>query len=506
MNLKRGFHGRTASVLAGAIVLLLAGTFLIAARPSRGKLTPVPLFTSLGASNATQSDPTYHSMNETAVIVQPFFNAHLRSNVDNGIVAYMRYQYGAGFSTVRVATTTSFGTPWTLAPALDMSEFHSGLQVGPFEQAGDPAIAANPSDAPTTFHSRRVYLVARMWSANNDDQIGVWYSDGSPASAWSRYPGVNFNPATSGHLNDKPAIAVSHNGSTSGEVYLAFVRATTPDNPSIPFEIQVWRLGDPSDPVDTWTKASTPVVGAISPNPRELTQTPRLEVDPATGTLYLAWLDWGTSKINVMVSPGPSGRGATGTWLGPFTDTAVGINGASGTVCRPGGGNCVGGAASFLFTSFNSADSTVALAYHHRKVGTTTDAEVVMRRFTFNPSSGTGSFTGEHVVSAMSSHNQWHPAVACNDTGTCLVTYYDYDPADAGYRVYGRKVNPDGTAIEPEQLLFGATAYSDPTRFNNTNVEYPWTFYRNGTWYPAFLWGSATTGEMQNDVYVGRVQ
>jgi hypothetical protein len=504
MNVKRIVRHSALTVTA-LIALLLAGATLIAARGSR-RLTPAPLFTTLGVSNATQSDPIYHGINETAVVVQPFFNKNLRRNVDNGIVAYMRYQTGNFIPTVRVATTTSFATPWSLAPALDLSEFHAGQQISYFSQSGDPALAANPSDAPTTFHSRRVYVAARMWTANNEDQIGVWYTDGNPTSAWSIYPGINYNDRQSGNnfLNDKPAIVVSRNAQTSGMVYLAFVRSTSPDNPDIPLEIQLWRLGHPNDPVDTWTKASTPVIGTTSP--RQVPQTPRLEVDPATGTLYLAWLDWGTNNLAFMVSPGPTGRGGAGTWLGPFSTPTGTLNGPSGTVCRPGGGSCFIAAASFLFTSFNSADSTVAVAYHRRKAGTTNDAEVVMRRFSFNPGAGTGSFTGEHVVSDSSSHNQWHPAVACDANGTCLVTYYDYSPADAGYRVYGRKVAADGTPLETEQLLFGTTGYSEPARFDSSRIEYPSIFYNNGTWYPAFLWGSASTGEMQSDVYVARAQ
>ncbi|HXH39306.1 MAG TPA: hypothetical protein VNN08_11815 [Thermoanaerobaculia bacterium] len=77
-----------------------------------------------------------------------------------------------------------------------------------------------------------------------------------------------------------------------------------------------------------------------------------------------------------------------------------------------------------------------------------------MRKFQFNTATGGGSFSGEVAVSALVNDDQWQPAVDVAPDCTCLVTYYDYNHADGAdrvrYRIYGKKVNADGTAIPGE--------------------------------------------------------
>jgi hypothetical protein len=170
-------------------------------------------------------------------------------------------------------------------------------------------------------------------------------------------------------------------------------------------------------------------------------------------------------------------------------------------ICEPNGVSCFLGARSFLSTSFSPATGSLAIAYHRRKG--TFGAEVVMRRFTY----ATGVTTGPYVVSSNAGHDQWHPAVACSPSGTCLATYYDYDHSDLStiqYQVVGRKVTDTGAPLEAENVIYNSAAYSDPSHFYVGRIEYQDIFYRNSVWYSAFVYGTGT--ENTNDVYVARLQ
>lgn len=509
------------SVTALMIVLIAsviaAGPPLTARSP---RLTPKPAFSTSGAVNVTDGDVSKHTMNELSLIVTPLFSRSVRHDIDVGICAYMRWDNAllgppdGVDSKIWVASTSQFTVGWNIAQAsgggvagpLPLQGMNPG-QIDPFTSTGDPAVAANSLSA-GTFNPRRTYVVGRMFNSRAEDQITVWYNDGAPSGQWSAYPGFATNIATSSYKVDKPAIAVSENANSSGDVYVALVQSPQTDslsNPSpYPYSIQFWRLDAASN---AWTLISTPAVGTSGDvSPRRVPQTPRLDIDQTTGTIYLSWLDWGpqTNTLNVMVS---SNRG--GSWAGPFTYSTGQLltqmlpPSPSNQLCTPDKSKCVG-SQSFLASRWSPADNAVALVYHRRKG--TYGAEVVMRRFRY--SGGLADMTAERVVSSRTGGDQWHGTVACDGSGNCVVSYYDYDHSDltaVKYTVWARKVFVDGTAITGDTAV-SSFAPSDPTKFKDTNIEYADISYRSGTWYPGFLYETLNDPHRYSNVYVAPMQ
>ena len=149
--------------------------------------------------------------------------------------------------------------------------------------------------------------------------------------------------------------------------------------------------------------------------------------------------------------------------------TLLSYNGRD-VICPPGVTSGCIEARSMLATRFNSADGTLALAYHQRKP-TGGGAQIV--KFHYDPVTNSGSLSAEVLISSRAADDQWQAAVDAATDGTCLVTYYDYDHNEGAdrvrYRIYGRKVYADGSAItgENDTLLYSTAAAADVTRYSS---------------------------------------
>jgi hypothetical protein len=229
--------------------------------------------------------------------------------------------------------------------------------------------------------------------------------------------------------------------------------------------------------------------------------------------------------MNVMVSPGPSGQGTT--WSQPFSvsaGTLLSYN-SRDFICPPGLiSGCVQGR-SMHMTRYNNVDGSLELVWHQRKPSPTgTNSRVVLRKFQYNAGANTGTFSNEVVISDRINDDQWQPAIDLDHNGTCLVSYYDYDHADSStavkYRIYGRKVNADGTAIagEFDTRLYSSAGPSDVTQYTSftTNIFSPpvYTYYILGeyedVWYRSGKWNNAGVyilpGMNKGDIIVNRPQ
>jgi hypothetical protein len=227
-------------------------------------------------------------------------------------------------------------------------------------------------------------------------------------------------------------------------------------------------------------------------------QSPRLDVDPRDGTIYLSWVDWfdgGLGSLNVMTSTSIE-EGASWSDLRryPLLERGLIRGGVDGNLCSGSttAQTCVG-VTSMLSTWFNVSDNSLALVYHQRRGTGTSGAEVVMQTFsTDNRYSSTNGFSGPQRVSDFTTHDQWHGVVACALDASCVVSYYDHDSSDEGlkYRVYARRVKADGRHFaESDVAIYNTLSDTNALTFadnqNHARMEYHDTFYRAGRWYVA---------------------
>jgi hypothetical protein len=452
------------------IILLMLATASLADSRGLGQ-SAVPQLASATASNATSADAP-HRINEVSMLVSPVLVRRFWN--DRLFCAFMGYPSTTEHPyAIKVAIgIISPTTTWTIETP--------PLQPG-YSDEGDPVLASNPTDS--GFHARRLYLAGRSWnSQTGDDQITVWHRDGA-YTGWNFNTGIGTN--STGIAVDNPTIAVSQYSGRLGHVYVAYIEKGGAQQ-----RVHFYR----NPGTDSWSEAlpdgTNPVYTASASATLNST---RMDVDPASGTIYLSWLNWASGTVTVMTSSdGGDHWSSLSKAVGTFVPPGTGYAACPGCVFAP----------SFLASTFNAADGSLALVYHLRKSTGDYSSEVMMLRYTIASGFGT-----PQVVSALgSSDDRWQGAVDCDTTGKCVVSYYDHhpatypDPETPSYNVYDRRVNADGTAIpgESDTLLYGTA--SDASSFLSHRMEYHDVLYYNGQWLTADV--IAPPNQPTSDVFV----
>lgn len=460
ISMKDRNRSRLFVMLAAAVVIVMAASATVIAARRGPADTRLRVATDIAnptyTANVTSGDGM-HGVNEVAMVVGPTWSHAYRGLVDMGYVAFMRNPISlSDSSTVVLARGQPLsGAVWQLI---------NPPMISPYNRAGDPVLAVVPGGIGAP-NANRVYLAARTWQSGTlADEISVWYIDGCCGSSTLTYQ-AGFVPSVASDMVDKPAIAVSSHSGSLGYIYLAYLRAGDP--------MTIWFARNPGG--NTWT---TPTQAYDNPSAHSLQGT-RVDVDAATGTIYLSWVDRTIHTVNVRTSTdlGASWSAVSSAYVGAalLTNSDNIVGGGGGYVFSP----------SLLSSSFNSADQSLALVYHRRKG--TSGAEVVMQRFK------QGSFDPPQIVSGLGAgHVQWQGAVACGTDSTCVVAYYDHSDADPGaqYKIYSRRVSATGTSIgEGDTTIYDTL--SDPSWFDLHRMEYHDVYYRNGRWYSANVFQSA---------------
>ena len=387
------------------------------------------------------------------------------------------------------------GTWSVIASQLNPANASDNNPNAPFIKSGDPVLATNPYQS--GFNPQRVYLATTTFNDNAYSQITVWYSD-DRGNTWNHYPGLEYHAG--GYFDDKPAITVSWNPNTLGYVYVAMVVAGGGLN-----RIRVYRL-TPSSPNGQWEN-----LGDIASD--VALQSPRLDVNPnqadLNGTVYLSWVDWNNNQVTTKIStnqgvtwPTTTQPFSTGTLLTPISGSLVCASQASNSCVQQN---------SMLATRFNASSGNIELVYHRRKG--TLGVEAVR-----NTLMGTTWQTPQPLSSNSTNYN-WAPAVDCAPDGTCLITFYDYDPiadpSKIGYRLVSRRIYTNPAEDNVTLYNSAAAAYpSDKLTQQGTGApyyvlgEYQDVWYFNSVYSAATVYNDSTDpaagGTNMNDIVVAK--
>jgi hypothetical protein len=373
---------------------------------------------------------------------------------------------------------------------------------------GDPAVAVNPYTI--GFNPERVYIVGTRYKhiseTNRPNWLSVWHSDNG-----GTYLGGPFriDGDDGGRwFYDKPSVAVSWHSGTRGTVYVAAFRADL-HNQYLP-TLRVYRsrevVGpeiDPNNPgAMKWELMHEEIIGGLA-------WSPQIVVDSSTGYVYLLWIDRETSQIHLKrsINQGDTFGVARSFRAALYPDNGnrvflYPIYGSPSLrrICDVTGATCVD-AVSALAARYNWASRSIGVVWHGR--GDTDNMNNAIYSDNtdvyFNSFSTTSQAWGTvKRVTAVSTNDQWAPALDFDGSGNYLVTYYDRrdDTADIKYNLYATKLTSAGDRITGENDVHVSTEASDPRKYANLGTssktlyslgEYQDVWNWNGKWYAAHV-------------------
>ena len=460
-------------------------------------IAALSLFVGSAADAATVTS-TQQVSNTTASYVQEtvVIGHTSASNDDVTTTAYMHFEGSRRdiYTVTKVVTpqgNTSLTQPARVLPYTDDASL------------GDPVLAVNP-------WTRRTFLAAIEFPPDNNQYQGilnVWYSDNGGQTQWTHRTAIR----SPNEFIDRPSITVSWYPGTEGEIYIAALATG---------RIQVYRNSNNGDYANPNEEQYEEVGSVPSPSAE---QSPSIAVDPTTGYIYLFWVDWTTPtpapspyyEINVAKSEDrgasfmmmPSLQLAPGTLLTPLFGTNCTVDTARScdNLCK--GGTCIK-ADSSIAQRYNLWSNTFGVVWHQRNPNNLADKTTDVKFAYYSPA---GNFWSTPVtVNRFSDGDQWHPALAFDNHGDYLVTYYDSrdsNSLDFTYRVYATRLDSLGTRIggDSRVTVEAATAanlrpaFDDISPFVKTMGEYHDLWWWNGHWTDSYIFAPSGATD---DVYM----
>jgi len=367
------------------------------------------------------------------------------------------------------------------------------------QNGGDPVLAVNPFFDYLIPGPGRTYLAGVEYGDSAQGMLNVWYSDDGGRTGWVNSQTGLPNRVTIGSHPaykywDKTSIAVSGHSGTRGVVY---VSALTGD-PSVPNDRRI-RVYRSTDGGLSYTEPSAPNSGvAVSGR----VQSPTLSVDTYTGDVYLFWIDWTNSRIRVAKSTQMGASFLEMQWLqlpqNPSTllqpqavdCTPTSVNTTCDNLCASDDYSCVK-ADSMIAQRFNVVSNTFGVVWHQRNLN---DNRTDVYFAYYSPY----NFWSTPVrVNEVTTGDQWHPALALDNSGNYLVTYYDRRDDSNGfwYRIYATKLYSWGGRIGADTLVTTDYSHITSLRLGFPTPEYPSArnIYTMGEYHDVWFWNGHWT-------------
>jgi hypothetical protein len=442
---------------------LLLTTALIAA-------VPLVAFTPTAASRASQNTGTVGAVTEPVISVQSI------NGVTHGAVAFMDWPD---------ATNTPFAAQIQVAHTYDSYTFANwstpitlpltATNGVTYNNSADPVFIEYGNNFP---YQNWLFCFGTLYTNtpyHGKSTIGAWHStDGG--ITWSAPDAIDvppYNPSCESAgtctFDDKPAAALS---AANGAIYVAFTRTTASTTAMHMVELLPTRgwadiglIGEPN---------TTPIPG------------PTPVIDPTTNTCYLFVMD----RVHNTIRTFSSGDGWTWTEIQEVV-SAPGIDAQSVTVGATGVRSVP-----FLSGKFDSVYHHILLVYHRQEPGGI--AQVVSRRF----SPPSHAWAQPQIINP-NGHTQWNPEVVQMSNGHFVVTYYDYNPGDAGYTLFASRMNLYGIYEETGRIF--NSEFSNPAQYNLEPIanasrigEYQGLTLLNDTLYAATIYIPQSTPRVGN--------
>lgn len=412
---------------------------------------------------------------EPAIIVNQF------SGTNRATTVFMKYDTGTMNPKLHYRTTTDF------------VNFTGGQLPLPTNHtmAADPILAENYSTSgqfPKRTYCSGISLQVNGLGQYTNGALNVWHTDNPGTTAFSL---TTVDTATSPAILDKPSIWVSWHSGTLGYTYMAAILASGGTN-----TIRVYRKTTTS----TWSMVNNSISGAG-------VQSPIITVDVNNGDVYVAWINWSTSTINIARS---TNQGSTfGT---PVSFAAGTIVNGSGNICDSGGGNCLRGT-SVIMARPNAADNSIGVVWHRRDSALSQNTDVYFNAFDIS----TQAWRTATLINDSSTGDQWNPALDPDSNGNYMITWYDrrLDPNDRKYITYGARVNASGAALDPSNIIVYSNIRASETNQFPADAggrrymgEYQDIWEWLGTWYSITMYAPdpSNGGSGQPDLFLTRIQ
>ncbi|HEX5760747.1 MAG TPA: hypothetical protein VF121_16280 [Thermoanaerobaculia bacterium] len=410
-------------------------------QPLSSTSTSGPLFTTLVSNDSNQDV-------EAAIM-----SITLGSGVTRTTSAFIKYVTIGGQLRTRnyFRTTTDFST-WAGGEL--------PIPTG-YLRSADPLMDANIHT--TGIAAKRMYTVGitlQQQPFQLPNAIALWRSDNGGAT-WTTPTMVTVNSTQSNYHLDKPDVAVSWYSNTLGHVYVAYVKASANININ-PHELYVARSTNGGLSFDAPILVTT---GRI--------QGPQIMVDPATGRVYLVWVDYNLNAIRMS-----SATSAATSWTTP-------VSGATGNMVPPVtylGGNVLG--ATIPMARWNGVANSLSIVWHQYEAGVSGATDIYYTAY--SPSSG---WIPKRLVNFYTERDQFMPSIDYDYSGELMIMFYDRyrDLLNSYYEESWAKIDPYGTLLAYGQL----GTWSNPDKYGNKFVgDY------QDIWFWSFLdsWGDRFNG------------